>query len=343
MRDQTPSRPTRGDYLCSLLTLVVEVLAASLVWEGKAGWGLLVHGAALAVAGAFLVRQARARSSVGVAGMLFIATAGAGPFGAFGTCLAVAVMAVSRSESGTAEWFAALFPEAAHSDLEKTASSARAEVSEEADGEVLPLIDLLDNGDELQKQSVVALVARSFRPSLAALLRRSLLDSSNGVRVQAATALTRIESRFTEQAVELRSQIASGDGGAKLRLARLYDDYAYTGLLDPEREQQNRADALQLYQEHLGENPSDGMAKRAVARLLIRQGRYGEAEPWLGELRDAGGGVESALWRMEVAFGLGRWDEVRALTAANAERLEQDTEATPALREVIALWQGVSL
>ncbi len=208
----------------------------------------------------------------------------------------------------------------------------------------MPLVDLLDRGDELQKQAVVSLVARSFRPSLAPLLRRALEDPSNAVRAQAATTLARIEGNFLERVVAQRRELDHGAAGtaATLELARLFDDYAYTGLLDPEREHQNRAEALDLYLAYLRDDPQNAGVRTAVARLLVRQGDYAAAEPWLEALSPAEEQTpQAAMWRMEVAFRLGRWHNLAALAEAAGPALAEQAEYTPALREVLGLWQGV--
>lgn len=332
--------PRLSDLQSAAIVLVIELLAASMAWVHMVGAALVVHCVGLGAGGVLLYLRVRNGNGVRIPAMVLIGTAGAGVFGSAGALIAMGVMKLSRAEGGTAEWFEALFPQSPHHDLEVSASSARMAITGESDGEVLPLVDLLENGDEFQKQAVVALVARSFRPSLAPLLERALQDSSNAVRVQAATTLARIEGEFLEREVDLRRGFQEGDDDCALKLARLLDDYAFTGLLDPEREQQNRGEALELYRGYLTRHPDAITVRTAVARLLIRRGDYKEAEPWLEGFaaKDAGKG---AMWRMEIAFRLGCWDELHHLAEVHAGCLEQEMESAPALRDVIALWQGV--
>ncbi|MCC6587461.1 MAG: hypothetical protein IT168_12265 [Bryobacterales bacterium] len=342
--------PAVNELLAAGALLLIELIVTWMAWAHVFTAALVIHVAGLCAAGLLVYRSVRNGSGVRIPGLVLIGTAGAGVFGSAGALIALCVMKVSRTEGGSAEWFAALFPQSAQHDLEVSASSARRATSGEFDGEVLPLVDLLESGDEFQKQAVVALVARSFRPSLAPLLERALQDASNAVRVQAATALARIEGEFLEREVELRREFEEafgGDDGCTLKLARLLDDYAFTGLLDPEREQQNRTEALNLYLQYLIRRPEDAAVRTAVARLLIRRGDYQAAEPWLETVGsgDAGTGEESTqgtMWRMEIAFRLGRWEELHHLAEVHAGRLEQEMESAPALRDVIALWQGAS-
>lgn len=345
MHKEKCSAPTAKDLQAAGVVLLLELLVTWIVWMHAFTAALLVHVVSLGIAGLIVYLRAREGSGVRIPAMVLIGTAGAGVFGSAGALLALGVMKWSRLEGGTAEWFATLFPESAHHDLEVSASSARMAMTTESDGEVLPLVDLLESGDEFQKQAVVALVARSFRPSLAPLLQRALQDPSNAVRVQAATTLARIEGEFLEREVELRRDLAEAGGGdddCTLKLARLLDDYAFTGLLDPEREEQNRTGALDLYLDYLTRHPDDSTVRTAVARLLIRRGDYEGAEPWLEPVGNGDPGTQGTMWRMEIAFRLERWEELHHLAEVHAGHLEQEMEAAPALRDVIALWQGAS-
>lgn len=334
----------RRELLWIAAAIGVETAVMWLVARDRIAVALVPHAALLGALALTLRVRVRRHADIRIPSMLLICTAAAGLFGAAGAAIAVTTVWLSRSAGGTAEWFASLFPESPQHDLEESASTARAAISAESDGEVMPLVDLLDRGDELQKQAVVSLVARSFRPSLAPLLRRALEDPSNAVRAQAATTLARIEGSFLERVVALRRELDHSASGkaARLELARLFDDYAYTGLLDPEREHQNRAEALGLYLAYLRDDPLNARVRTSVARLLVRQRDYVAAESWLEGLSPAEAQTpQTAMWRMEVAFRLGRWNDLRALARAAGPSLAEQAEYTPALREVIRLWQAV--
>jgi hypothetical protein len=334
----------RRELLWLALAAGVEAVVTLLFAGGHTVAALLPHAALLVALALTLRLRLRRQADIRVPALLLVSTVAAGPFGAAGAILTVVTVWLSRSRGGTAEWFASLFPPSPEQDLEDAASSARAAIAAESDGEVMPLVDLLEHGDELQKQAVVSLVARSFRPSLAPLLRRALEDPSSAVRAQAATTIARIEGKFLERVVALRREIArdAATPDSILELARLFDDYAYTGLLDPEREHQNRQEALALYLDYLGRNPADTSVTVAVVRLLVRQRDYRAAASWLARLDPVQAATPQAtMWRMEVAFHLGQWQDLRALARATAAAGTDGAEQTPALREVLALWQEV--
>jgi hypothetical protein len=187
-------------------------------------FALLAHVVITVALGAHLWRV-WAGNQLGFALPLTVATAVAGPIGA-GSMLAAMLLTefFRRSAKPAADWLDGLD--------EARGSGTRTNPSRDREGavsavEVTPLMDILEMGDELQKQEVVALVTRSFRPALAPLLKRALEDSSNAIRVQAATAMARIEGRFLHRAMQLDQLAAKKPGSSDVArdLAHLYDDY----------------------------------------------------------------------------------------------------------------------
>jgi tetratricopeptide (TPR) repeat protein len=231
------------------------------------------------------------------------------------------------------EWFASLAPAAGTTEV----NSSHSEI------ESLPLIDVLTRGSESRRQAVVALVARHFRPPLAPVLRRALDDPSNAVRVQAATALARIESTFLRSALDLAAahSAAPGDVSLYLAQARLNDEHAHTGLLDAVREAESRGRALQWYERYLEAVPGDNEARTAMARLLIRQRRYEDASRVLEQLAEGSSPPGDVLaWRLEAAFHLGQWDRVRLWARQWNGRCQDDAEIPIEMRQAVALWAG---
>jgi hypothetical protein len=292
-------------------------------------FALLAHGVITVALGAHLWRV-WAGNQLGFALPLTVATAVAGPIGA-GSMLAAMLLTefFRRSAKPAADWLDGLD--------EARGSGTRTNPSRDREGavsavEVTPLMDILEMGDELQKQEVVALVTRSFRPALAPLLKRALEDSSNAIRVQAATAMARIEGRFLHRAMQLDQLAAKKPGSSDVArdLAHLYDDYAFTGLLDPVRERENLQLARQWYETWIALEPNRAEAHFALGRLLIRCEEWEQADY---HLEKAGG--DASVWRLETLFRLGRYEEIPALAASlNCE----DPLMPLSLRQAAQLW-----
>jgi hypothetical protein len=134
------------------------------------------------------------------------------------------------------------------------------------------------------------------------------------VRVQAATAVARIENAFLAKAMELEAAVREKpDEASVLRLAGIYDDYAFAGLLDKAREEECRQKAADGYRAYLRTRPDDQAVQLRLARLQLRRGRMEEAEPLLRRLATVEGHSGAGLWLMECLFTQGRFAELRSL------------------------------
>jgi hypothetical protein len=287
----------------------------------------LAHAAVTTLLSAHVWRN-RTGKDLGFTLPLAAATAAAGPIGAGSVLGALLLAGMFRHTAlPAADWIG----DPGESD---EADSSRPEARDAAAdaAEVTPLMDILEMGDEMQKQEVVALVTRSFRPGLASLLKRALEDSSNAIRVQAATAMARIEGRFLNRAMELDQLAAAApsDPAPARDLARLYDDYAFTGLLDPVRERENQQLARQWYEAWIALAPGRPEAHFALGRLLVRCEEWEEADYHLEKA-----GKEASAWRLETLFRLGRYEEIPPLAASlNCE----DPLMPLSLRQAARLW-----
>ncbi|MEZ5398551.1 MAG: tetratricopeptide repeat protein [Bryobacteraceae bacterium] len=285
--------------------------------------------------GAAAFRAARAGRDYTLPSLLGLFTTATGPFGPFGVLVCIALgRRYARTAQPVETWIEELMPSA--NDGEKRRPSPRADSVLDSASDITALIDVLEMGDELQKQAAVSLVTRSFRPSLAPVLRRALSDPSNAIRVQAATAMARIEGGFLERVMELDTALeaAPGDPEKMEAVARLYDDYAFTGILDPVRELENQRQAIRHYRRVLEISPGNSAVRLALGRLLVRARQWEEADRWL-----SGAGEEGALWRLETLARLGRYAELETVARSVQHRATDELLPIP-LRESLALWAG---
>jgi len=191
---------------------------------------------------------------------------------------------------------------------------------------------------------VRALLTRDFRPEGAPALQSARSDSNPAVRVQAATAAASIENAFLEKAMEME-QAAKADPGneeAQLSVARHFDNYAFSGILDGDRQGENRRKAEECYRNALALNPTLGDALLGVGRLMVRTGRLDEAARWF-EAGFARGVIRPSeiAWYMEAVFKLGDFDRLRYAIAGFGDDLLKDPAIGERLHDVILAWQGV--
>jgi tetratricopeptide (TPR) repeat protein len=314
----------------------------ALVWANRLpAWAAaLAHLGATAAAVGLAHREPDARSARAL--WLLAVTFGAiGALGAAGTLLTIALgLHYDRHATPVDEWHRALFPEA-EADQDEALWALVGVRRSDHRTTVAPFVDVLQHGSLAQKQAVVALIARHFRPAFAPALRLALVDPQNAVRVQAATAVSLIEAEATSQALDLERQRRErpDDLELLLRIARHEDQYAFTGLLDAAREQDSRARAIGALRAYLAARPEDVAAWHQLGRLFARLGRHEEALSCLREALRHGGSVETRLWAMECLFHLRRFGELRLLARDSAESIAGELQALPVeTRQVLRLW-----
>jgi hypothetical protein len=238
-------------------------------------------------------------------------------------------------------WYDSLFPvdTASHvTQLYETLLRRRAQSGANA---VESFSDIMAAGNSARKRLAIGLLMRHFRPVFAPALRVALTDSDPSVRTQAATAVATIEGRFLENAQRLaREAEARPDSFARrFALARHYDDYAFTGLLDSDRERDNRLQALESYNAAMAIDPNEPGVWLAIGRLKVRERSYAEAIAWFEaaetkRLMTA----DMALWQIDALFRSGRYADLRRAIAHHRPLFEDKARQPPQVPGILNLW-----
>jgi hypothetical protein len=197
----------------------------------------------------------------------------------------------------------------------------------------------------------IAKIARYFRPAFAPLLLQAARDKNAAVRVQAATALAKIERDFMARYIRLENELRDlpDHNPAKLELAELYDDYAHANLLDDNNRQSLRFKAIGIYEACLALSDDPDWRLR-LARLYLRENRPEKTCEWLQPLVDQPEPPRGAMfWYMEALFKLKKFDELRQLAGRQAPiiRISSDPslgelENLPGVWEGTGVWEGKS-
>ena len=213
--------------------------------------------------------------------LFIICIAAMGPLGPLGTALTMALRSsFARWATPFEQWYAALFPKV-------TATQTQIlykRIVLHAGGPpkhstVVPFMDIMALGTVQQKQVVIAMIADGFHPAFASALRSALNDSEPAIRVQAATAVARIESYFLNRAMAVQATRAErpDDADVIFELACHHEEYAISGLLDEGRVRTELKDGLTCCERVRDMRPGDSMVAETGARLLLRLGRPEEA------------------------------------------------------------------
>lgn len=326
--------------------LVAEIaLFARLIQEEMnfASW-LTGHGAVSVALGFWYFVRRREGTGQRAAVLLVLSVVALGPFGAPGALLAAAAHRWFRRHATPFEdWYKALFPEPEQKparDLYDMIVSGR-DIAKESG--VASFTDILATGSTEQKRATITLMARFFRPAFAPALKRALADPEPAIRVQAATAASEIESGFQERAEKLSAAVKATpeNPASHLAMARHFDDYAFSGLLDPEREDDNRNLALESYLRCLDLDADNLDARAAIGRLLLRKGEYHEAATVLGEAVVSRQATPAMLdFYLEALFKLGNYQRIRAVIRDHDAEIQNDPKRTPEVKFAVDLWAG---
>ncbi|MDN3564992.1 hypothetical protein QWZ14_11535 [Paeniroseomonas aquatica] len=295
---------------------------------------------AVLLAGCGLLYRGGARSPPGL--LLLLGSAAMGPAGTVGAVLALLLHRLfARRATPFAAWHAALFPEVEVSPVRALYERIVLRgAGPDARGGVAPFADIMALGTVAQKQLAISVIADEFRPAFALPLRAALNDAEPAIRVQAATAMARIENRFLECAIALEERRSERpeDPLSLLALARHHDAYAHTGLLDAGRAASEWRQALELYERVAALRPTDAGLEQARGRLLLRLGRPAEALQRLAPLvRQGAAPPEVLAWYLECLYRLGDRGALRRAAAELAPQIEGS--ALPfEVREAVRLW-----
>jgi hypothetical protein len=306
---------------------------------------LLVHLVAVSVVAYGAVSLHRVGRDCRFLVLLALSTAVMGVVGAAGTVLSIAMQLWhARLAYSFQEWFAQMFPRKARTsseDVYDTIMMGRDDAVKSY--QVIPFMDTMAMGSQAQKCEAISLMTAQFHPSFAPAFHKAMADGSALVRMQAAHAVARIENKFLSRVMKITDAARRfpRDTHLKLALAEHYDDYAFTGVLDSERESVNRRRALEHYYEYLDSKPNDVGARIKVGRLLLRDGSPELAADWFETSLELGVSSDALIvWYMEALFACGRYEQLRMRARIFITRLEPFRELRPDLADTIRLWAG---
>lgn len=275
--------------------------------------------------------------------LLTLTTLMLGPFGALGTLGTFASCLVTgRSTFALEDWHASLFPEAGDPiSSELIVGFDSGQPHEETGVAVIPFKDILSFGTVEQKMEVLVRISKQFRPSLGPALKMALNDGSNAIRVQAGTIMAKIDHDFTRRACLLEEHCAEPDvdPAVWLVLARHYDDYAHSGLVDEDRQRRLRRQALASYEKYLAQVGDDQESRVAIGRILLRSGQFEKAATWLEEsIRDDHPSPQIVIWYMECLSCLSRYRELRQMAQKTFKNLQACDGFPQEVLDAVRLW-----
>ena len=270
-----------------------------------------------------------------------------GIFGTVGALLGYISALIFRTRNlGFGEWYESIFPTDIPTDPETIYDRIIEGLDENPSTYgVMPFTDVMRLGSENQKRRALAKMTSRFSPRFAPAFRVALADSSNAIRVQAATSVAKIERQFGAKLERIENARAREPKNPiiTLALAKFYDDYAFIGVLDPELEKLNRERAISSYQSYLQYDPNAAEAWMAIGRLMFRNKQWAEAADWFRHALDRGWKSDTmVLWYFECLFRLGQFRELRRALLEYGRGIINKDELPADVRNAISLWMDVA-
>lgn len=333
--------------LLAVAAILAECLIGWLLWiEANPFWmppALHVLTVALVAAATLTLKPNGVHSRMMV--LLTVTLFFLGPIGPLGVMFTMLLHArFRRNATPFDEWYESLFPEEVDEPSRRLYEMLTRGLADSASQEnVTSFTDVLQYGSIEQKRAVISLLSRDFRPEFAPALQSALADPNPAVRVQAATAAANIEGSFLERAIDLENEARRwpDDADVQMAVARHFDDYAFSGILDGDRRTENQRKAEGFYRRTLELDPKRAAASLGVGRILVRQGRLEEAASWFEKGFAAGFvGTAPVSWYMESAYHLGDYEKLRYAVAGFGEDILEYPGASERLKDVIRLWLG---
>lgn len=346
----TEATATTGLFI--VLALVMTLLHAFnlYLFLGTTIWPIIpviLHLGISVVAALITYAQYRKGLDVQHLAVMTIVSATTGIFGTLGALIGFASTLIFRSRSQQfADWYESIFPTDLPSDPETIYDRIIEGIDENPSlYSVMPFTDVMRLGSENQKRRALAKMTSRFSPRFAPAFRMALSDTSNTIRVQAATAVAKVERDFGRklERIELARTKDPKNPVLTLALAKFYDDYAFTGVLDPELERLNRERAINTYKTYLQYDPNASEAWTAIGRLMFRNKQWEEAADWFRHALDRGWSNNSMLlWYFECLFRLGQFRELRRALLEHGRGIINQDELPADVREAVSLWMQVA-
>lgn len=279
--------------------------------------------------------------------LLAIVSATTGIFGVVGALIGFISSGVFRFRAHHFnEWYETIFPTDAISMPQQIYDRIREGLDENPQAyNVMPFADVMRLGSENQKRRALAKMTSRFSPRFAEAFRIALSDRHNGIRVQAATAIAKVEREFTRSLSRLEQARAQEPNNPllTLALAKFYDDYAFTGILDGELERLNRERAIRSYQAYLERDPNANEVWIAIGRLKFRNREWADAADWFRHALDRGIQSNSMLlWYFESLFHVRQYRELRRAMLEFGRGIPRNEDFPTAMREAVSLWMQVA-
>ncbi len=275
----------RGDYALLLLCFILlyaEFKVLTFFLASEYTIAIVIHAACIVVCGLYAWYAVAKDYSGSYALLLAIFVSVAGIIGAGGMIITITLGYYLRKEKQSfIQWYYTLFYDTRKTKPEELSDNLIYNIDLSwSDYDISPFKDVLQYGTDDQKRRALVKMMKNFQPAFGPLMLKALTeDTSNLIRVQAATTINKIKNRFFEiisTLKELRKDFPDSPV-VLISIGTAYDDLAYSGILDPDQERENRNEALTWYTLYKNQENGDHDISLLIGRIHLRNQEYESA------------------------------------------------------------------
>jgi len=337
------------------VTVILTSIAAVVEWAAfhsllgdriSLATGLGFHLAVVLLLSAWFLLQLKTGMDIRLTALVLLMITVTGPFGSLiSVLMLVFFLGFSNADISFLQWLSALFPEERVEksiELYQRLSAGWDDFSEKK--RIMTFQDALALGTIQQKREALAKISRYFRREFAPALMSALHDSDNAIRVQAATVIAKFEQEYMSRYMQLSRQHKEDpdDPDILLKLAQQADAYAYSGILDREREADFRKIATEHFLTYLEKDPENDQVLFSLGRLYIHLGKPERSFDLLHGFMSSGQKppLNLAMWLIESLYSLGRYSEIRELVSRYQDELLPESDQPIHIIDTLQLWEN---
>lgn len=332
----------------ALLVLVAESIITHAVYNDLISlpFGLILHGGVIAYCIGWIWLRSLLGQNINIPVFALIVIFLCGPLGALTVLVMVVTMAMTRrSTTPFSEWYYSLFPEKDENDIDTLYDRLYHGLDDLSDKtDVISFHDIIKLGTYRQKQEAISKIVNHYNPDFADTLKVAINDPQNAVRVQAATAISKILDNYAnlyDKLIEARQKYPKNHH-VLINLARHTYHYAFCGLLDEQRSDALLEESLKYFKDYLDLYPNDSQTLYYIGRIHLQEKRYEQSldfmERSLQHLPSKQIEPEALETYLDALFHLGRFDEIRAAITKWMPRLNPANQKTLEISEALTVW-----
>lgn len=338
----------------ALLLVVVEFIATHLFYTERISlqFALTIHLCLVIYCLGWVAVRNAFGQNINLPVIALVLTAVTGLLGAITVLLIVLIMAITPDAgSPFSQWYYSLFPRNHKSEAEKLYERLYHGLDDLSDkSNVVSFDDVIKLGTYRQKQEAIAKIVNHYHPDFANTLKIAINDPLNSVRVQAATAISKILDLYSQMHDKLIAAYERYPKNHKvlINLARHTHAYANCGLIEIERARLLEEEALKYFQEYLALHPDDADAIYFIGSIYLFKKENQEALTYLRrsiELRPTEK-LNPLLVQdyCEVLFRLGDLETLKGAVHTYLPRMDAEHQKTMDVSEMLEAWDhGIPL